>query len=114
MLRVGPYTVNVDIFALYIFLRYSRFSNFRENIYNLKTSYIMPHRSNIIKNANLSPREIANFRKFAKIYTRENIYIHEYVTYRCYCVYFSWAHGFLYFGAPTDYIKIIGALWVKY
>ena len=71
------YTVNVEIFALYIFSRYSRFSSIRENIYNLKTSYIMPHRGNIIKNANLSPRDIANFRKFAKIYTRENIYIHS-------------------------------------
>ena len=35
-------TVNVDIFALYIFSRYSRFSKIDENIYNLKTTCIMP------------------------------------------------------------------------
>ena len=68
-----PLNVNVEMFALYIFSRYSRFSNIRENIYNLKFSYIMPHRTNIIKNANLSSREIANFCKFVKIYTREKV-----------------------------------------
>ena len=47
-------TVYVEIFALYIFSRYSRFSNIRRNIYNLQISYIMPHGENIIKNVNLS------------------------------------------------------------
>ena len=30
-----------------------------------------------MKNANIYLREIANFRKRAKIYTRENIYVHS-------------------------------------
>ena len=33
-------TVNVDIFAFYIFLRYSRFLNIREYMYNLKITCI--------------------------------------------------------------------------
>ena len=37
----------------------------------------MPCKGNIVKNANINPREIVSFRKFAKIYTRENIYIHS-------------------------------------
>ena len=44
-------TVNVEIFALYILSRYSRFSNIRENMYNLKITYIIPHRGINIKNA---------------------------------------------------------------
>ena len=52
------------MFALYIFLRYLHFLNIRENIYNLKITYIMPHRGNNINYANLSPCEIATFCKF--------------------------------------------------
>ena len=37
----------------------------------------MPCIGNIMKNVNINPREIVNFRKFAKMYTRENIYIHS-------------------------------------
>ena len=77
VLAVIDDTVNVEILALYVFLRFSRLSNMRENIYNLKTTFIIPHTSNKIKYANLSPREIANFRKFTKIYTHENIYVHS-------------------------------------
>ena len=29
------------------------------------------------ENANLNPREMVNFRKYAKMYTRENIYVHS-------------------------------------
>ena len=72
------YTVNVDIFALYIF---SRLSNVHENIYIVKITFIMLHRGNSIKNImtvqNINPREIANFRKCVKSYTRENIYVHS-------------------------------------
>ena len=77
MYYLNTNTVNVEIFALYIFSRFSRLSNMGENIYNLKITFFIPHTSNKIKYANLSPREIANFRKFAKIYTRENIYVHS-------------------------------------
>ena len=70
-------TVNVDIFALYIFSRYSRLSNIRENMYIVKITYIMPHRGKNIKIANANPREIVDFRKCAKIYTCENIYVHS-------------------------------------
>ena len=62
--------MNVDIFALYIFSRNSRLSNVRENIYIVKITFILLHRGNSIKNAKINPREIANFRKCAKIYTR--------------------------------------------
>ena len=41
----------------------------------------MPHRGNNSKNAILSHREIANFRKFTKIYTCKNIYVHSIQTY---------------------------------
>ena len=51
-------TVNVDIFVWYIFSRYSRFKNVRENMCNVKITFIMPFRGNIFKNANINPREI--------------------------------------------------------
>ena len=41
-------------------------------MYNVKITFIMPFRGNIFKNA-----KYVNFRKFAQIYTRENIYIHS-------------------------------------
>ena len=34
-------TVNIDIFALYIFLRNSRFLNIRENMYTSKITFIL-------------------------------------------------------------------------
>ena len=37
----------------------------------------MPYIYINIKNANINPREIANLCKFAKMYTRENIYAHS-------------------------------------
>ena len=46
-------------------------------MYNLKITFVMSFRGNIVKNVNINPLEIVNFRKFAKIYTRENIYIHS-------------------------------------
>ena len=46
-------------------------------MYNLKIICIMPHGGTNIKHLNSSPREIANFHKIAKIYTRENIYLHR-------------------------------------
>ena len=69
--------MNVDIFALYIFSRYSRLSNARKNIYIVKITFIMLHRGNNIKNAKKNPREIDNFRKCAKICTGENIYVYS-------------------------------------
>ena len=71
------HTVNVDMFALFIFSRYSRLSNIRENMHIVKTTFIRPHRGKNIKNANINLCEIANFRKCAKINTRENIYVHS-------------------------------------
>ena len=70
-------TVNVDIFALYIFSRNSRLSNIRENMYIVKITCIMAHRGKNIKIGNINLREIANFRKCTKIYTRENIYAYS-------------------------------------
>ena len=66
-------TVNEHIFVLNIFTHYSRFSNAPKNMYKLKITCLMPHSGNDIKNANLSPRKIANFCKFAIIHRRENI-----------------------------------------
>ena len=35
-----------------------------------------------MKNSNLNPREMVNFRKYVQIYTRENIYVYSSL-YRC-------------------------------
>ena len=68
----------VEIFTLYIFRVIRDFQIIiRENMYNLKITCFMSHRGNEIKDANLNPRELPNFRKIAKIYTCENIYFHS-------------------------------------
>ena len=46
-------------------------------MYSLKITFTIQFRGNTMKNANLNPREMVNFRKYAKIYTRENIYVHS-------------------------------------
>ena len=46
-------------------------------MYIVKITGIMPYIDNNFRNANINPREIVNFRKFAKIYTRKNIYVHS-------------------------------------
>ena len=67
--------MNVEMFALYIFSRYSRFRNIRQNMFIAKITFIVPYRpiDNNIKNANIDLREIANFRKFAKMYVHAKI-----------------------------------------
>ena len=48
--RTPPsHTANVEIFALYIFSRNSRFSNISEYMYIVKITFIMPYRGNNIK-----------------------------------------------------------------
>ena len=69
--------MNVEIFTLYIISHYSRILYVHENMYNMKITFIMPLRGNIVKNENINPCEIVNCHKFANIYTRENIYIHS-------------------------------------
>ena len=78
-MNISLHTVKVDIFALYIFSRYSRFSNIRENMYIVKINVKLPHRGNNIfkKNANINLCEIANLRESTKMYTRGNIYVHS-------------------------------------
>ena len=49
----------------------------RENIYNVKNTFIIAQRSKKTKNANFNPSEITHFVKSAKIYTRENIYVYS-------------------------------------
>ena len=39
-------TVNVDIFALYIFSRNSRFLNVRKNMYTSKITFVIAYRAN--------------------------------------------------------------------
>ena len=40
------HTVNVDIFALYIFSLNSRFLNYRENMYTSKITFVKAYRAN--------------------------------------------------------------------
>ena len=72
-----PNTVNVDSFALYIFSHHLCLSNIRENIYIVKITFIMPHRSSNINNTKINLREFADFWISAKINTRKYIYIHS-------------------------------------
>ena len=75
LIRLFP-TVNVQFFALYIFSRYSRFRSVRENMYIVKSSFIMPDIDNNLR--------IANFCKFVKVHTHENIYVHSmYLNTKC-------------------------------
>ena len=76
------HTVNVEIFALYIFPLNSRFLNIRENIYTVKITIRIAQRVICTKNANFNPREITHFHKSAKIYTRENIYVYLYLRFK--------------------------------
>ena len=62
-------TVNVEMFVLYIFSRYSCFWNIRQNMYIVKITFTMLYIDNYIKNANTNPREIVNFRE--NLYTRK-------------------------------------------
>ena len=71
------YTVNVEIFALCIYSRNSRFLDMCETIYNVKNIFIIAQRAKKNENANFNPSEIAHFVKSAKIYTCENIYVYS-------------------------------------
>ena len=68
-----------ELYTLYIFTRYSRLSHVREK-YIVKITLIMLHRGNDIKSAKINPCKIANFWKFAKMYARENIYVHSIIS----------------------------------
>ena len=46
-------------------------------MFNVKITFIMKFRFNIVKNVNLNPRGIACFLPFAEMYTCENIYVHS-------------------------------------
>ena len=54
-------TVNIDIFALYIFSGYWHLSSIRENMYIVEITLIMPQRDKYVKNANINLRKIAYF-----------------------------------------------------
>ena len=72
-------TVNVETFALYIFVCYSHLSHIRKNMYNGKISLTMPYRANNIKNADLYIHaKLPNLGKFihAKICTF-TVYVYE-------------------------------------
>ena len=71
------YTVNIEVFAVYIFSLNLRFLNIFENIYTVKITIIIAKRVIYTKNANFNTHEIAHFHKSAKIDTRENIYIYS-------------------------------------
>ena len=72
------YTVNIDIFALYIFPAFCAFIKcLRKNMYIVKITCIMLHRGNNIKNGKINQRKIANFRKCPKTYTHKNIYVYS-------------------------------------
>ena len=69
--------MNIEMFALYIFSYCLRFRNIHENVFIIKITFIMPYMDNNNKTANIDLLEIANFRKYVKIYTRENIYVYS-------------------------------------
>ena len=58
-----PYTVNVDIFELYIILHNSHFLSIRKKMYMGKQTFIMPCRGNDIKNKNIDRGENVHFVK---------------------------------------------------
>ena len=64
---------------LYIFSCNWLFSTIRENMHSGKITFIVPYRlrGNYIKSVYLNPHEIADFLKFVKIYTHENIYVYS-------------------------------------
>ena len=64
-------TVNVEIYALYIFLHNLQVLKIQENIYIMKISFTIQLRGNIMKNTNINPRENVNFLKYMNIYTHE-------------------------------------------
>ena len=67
-------TVNIEMFALYIFSLNSRFLNMREKLYTVKITIIISERP---KNANFNPCEFVHFHNSAKMYTHENIYVYS-------------------------------------
>ena len=64
----------------------------------------MPCNGNIVKSANINPREIVNFRKFPKVYTRENIHIHS--SFLLYVAFSFIVEGFLEFPGRCLFNKI--------
>ena len=46
-------------------------------MYSVKITFTLQFRGNTFKNVNLNPREMVNFRKYKKMYTRKNIYVHS-------------------------------------
>ena len=46
-------------------------------MYIVKINFTMPYIDNNIKNAKMNLHKIANFCKFSKMYTQENIYVHS-------------------------------------
>ena len=75
-------TVNLVIFELYIFSHNSCFLTICEYIYPSRITFIIAYKTSCTSNVNFNTHKIAHFHKFAKIYTRENIYIH--------CLYGTW------------------------
>ena len=68
--------MKVEIFALYIFSRCSRFLKCPRKYVQHENNSNRPFRGNIVKNVNINPREIVNICKFAKnVYTRK--YLHS-------------------------------------
>ena len=61
-------TVNEEIFA---------------KIYSVKISLTIPLIGNTMNNANINLREIVNFLEYAKMYTRENIYVLSIISIHC-------------------------------
>ena len=75
--EVLVFTVNIEIFALYIFSRNTRLLKVRENMCDVKITFTIPFEGNTMINTNLNPCEIVNFLQYAKIYRSENVYVHS-------------------------------------
>ena len=70
--------VNVEIHVLYIFLCNFAFLNIdiRKTVYRTKEIYNGTQTS-FPRNANFNSLKIVHFHKFAKMYVREDIYVHS-------------------------------------
>ena len=55
-------TVNVEILGLYIFSRVSRLLKVCKNTYGVKITFTVPFGGNTMRNANLNPCTMLNFR----------------------------------------------------
>ena len=87
-------TVNIEMFALYIFTRNFRILNIHENIYTMKITLIA-YRASYPYNVNFDPRKIAHFHKTTEIYTK-------YLRSQCFKVFIETKYNLSFHGCATS------------